>query len=100
MAEKTKLGRLLRTIGLWGLIICAAASTTILFIKGQLWWAVFMLTIAAIVGIFEVTCYIKHKKTISNKYTEFMQEDPLWGAIAILFFFLAMGFLTLHLIAL
>lgn len=86
-----------RTVGLWVLIIAIAGSATLDFIGGNSIWGFFKLVVASTVGIYEVYYYVRHGKTISTKYKDFIIKHPLIGYSSLALMALAFAGLILHL---
>ena len=88
---------ILRTVGLWMLIIAISISATIDFFFGNSIWGFFKIVVAFIVIAYEIYYYILHKKTISTKYKEFIIRHYFWGYLSLGMFALALLGLILHL---
>ena len=88
---------ILRTIGLWVLILGASASTAIDFWKGNSQWAWAKLMIGGLVIAHEIFRYVTKGETISTKYKKFIQKYPTWGYASLYLFALALIGLIIHL---
>ena len=86
-----------RTAGLWILILATAASAWIDFNHDNTVWGWFKVTVAGIVGLYEILRYIFHGETISTKYKKFIQKHPFWGYSSLALFALGLAGLVLHL---
>lgn len=89
---------ILRTLGLWVLIIATSASVTIDFFIGNAVWAWFKLWIATGgVIAFEIYYYKRYGITISTKQKLTMIKHRFWGSMSLALFGIGLGGLILHL---
>jgi len=88
---------IIRTVGLWVLIIATAASTAIDFTQGNSVWGWFKLAVALAVIAFEIGRYLLRGETISTKYKKFLIAHPMWAWASLLLFALGLTGLIVHL---
>ena len=74
----------LRTIGLVVMIVFACLCELILILCQQWWWAAYWgLAVIGGVGLIEILSYISGGKTISTRWKEWAQKNPLWAYLAL-----------------
>lgn len=90
---------ILRTVGLWALLICDTLLIIVLFWKDNPIWGIFFLGITIWTIGFEIwgKFFSKEKKTISTMYKDWAIKVGWWAYLALGFFITAMAGLTLHL---
>jgi hypothetical protein len=102
----TKLGGILRTVGLWVLILADAAMLFWLYATGNfVWFGVFTFITLWIVfaEVYGVICGLpdyqggRDKMTISTNYKRYIEKVGWIGYIPLALFWLAMTGLVLHL---
>ena len=90
-------GGIARTVGLWILILATAASAWIDFNHDNTVWGWFKISVAAMVGFYEILRYMTHGETISTKYKKFILKHPFWGYLSLFLFGLGLAGVILHL---
>jgi hypothetical protein len=84
---------------LYGLIgFGAAAMLTYGFRKKWFWVAAIGGCFASVIAS-EIVSFIFFHKSISTQYGEWIQAEPFWAALGLIFFSLSMICLVLHLVA-
>jgi len=86
-----------RTVALWLMIISVAIADFFLYLRQEFWWASFWSAVIILVIIYEVLCYVFHRKTISTRYKDFIISNPFWGYTILFLLWLALNSLVLHL---
>jgi len=94
-----ELGKQIRQISLWVLIICDALSMTILWFRGQMVWFTFLSAVTTLVIGYEIwgVLYSKEKTTISNMWKRWAKAEPFWAYTALLLMISAFVALGVHL---
>jgi hypothetical protein len=92
-----KLGSVLRTVGLWILILCSILSITLDFFFGNAQWGWAKVMIFILVIGHEIFRFATQGETISTKYKKFIQKNPVWGYGSLALFAAALIGLILHL---
>ena len=62
------------------------------------WFAAIGICFGGVIGA-EIASFLILKKSISTQYGAWLQADPVWAILGLLFFSLAMISLVLHLVA-
>lgn len=88
----------IRTIGLVVMIVCAVVADVILYICQQWVWGAFWSCIIALVGGFEIVCYMLQKKTISTVWKEWAQQHRVLSTVVIFILATALLGLWVHLL--
>jgi len=65
---------------------------------GLYYWAFFLLSLFALLGVWEVITVRKTGKTLSEHYTDLVRDKKLLGAILTTIFVAAFGYLIYHLL--
>lgn len=73
---------IVRTIGLYVLIITSLAAAVLLALIHQVWWWALIAALYCLVGCFEVASYVQGGKTISTRYKDSLKQGGKHALIA------------------
>jgi hypothetical protein len=90
---------------MWGIIIMFVSLIASFFVVGYFsnsvglyYWGGFLLSLFALLGIWEVITVRKTGKTLSEHYTDLVNNKKLLGAILTTIFVASFGYLIYHLL--
>jgi Ca2+/Na+ antiporter len=90
---------------MWGIILMFTFLITAFFAVGYFshsvglyYWGFFLLSLFALLGVWEVITVRKTGKTLSEHYTNLTRDKKLLGAILTTIFVAAFGYLIYHLL--
>ncbi len=90
---------------MWGIILMFSSLIASFFVVGYLshnvglyYWGFFLLSLFALLGVWELMVVRKTGKTLSEHYTDLVRNKQLLGAILTTIFVAAFGYLIYHLL--
>ncbi len=90
---------------MWGIILMFSSLIASFFVVGYVsqsvglyYWGFFLLSLFALLGIWELIVVRKTGKTLSEHYTNLVRNKQLLGAILTTIFVAAFGYLIYHLL--
>jgi uncharacterized membrane protein len=90
---------------MWGIILMFSSLIASFFIIGYFsqnvglyYWGHFLLSLFALLGVWELITVRKTGKTLSEHYTDLVRDRKFLGAILTVIFVAAFGYLIYHLL--
>lgn len=94
-----ELGKKIRLVALWVMLVTLIAGNLSLYANGQYVWALFLNIILLLVAAFEIYGYFisPQKMTISNMWKQWAKKSPVWSYATLIIIAIGLNALIVHL---
>ena len=96
---QNELGKKIRLIALWIMLITLISGNILLWVFQQFVWAIFLTIILLMVAVFEIygIFFSPQKTTISNMWKQWAEKSPIWAYTTLTLLWVGLNALVVHL---